>query len=56
VRTYSPHYGGYSTGIEPYASWYKAHEEPLMSDREFLGEDDFTLELTDFRARFGPPR
>jgi len=56
VRTYSPHYGDFSTAVADYAGWYKAHEEPAMSDSEFLGEDDFVIELTDFRARFGPPR
>jgi hypothetical protein len=56
VRTYSPHYGGHSTEIKDYASWYKEWEDPKLSDHEFMGEDEFALELTDFRARFGAPR
>lgn len=55
VRTYSPHYRGSSTAIADYAAWYKAHEAPGMSDPEFLEQDDFTIELTDFRERFGAP-
>jgi len=55
VRTYSPHYRAYSTALESYAAWYKPHEEPEMTDAEFLKEDDFVIELGDFRSRFGPP-
>jgi hypothetical protein len=56
VRTYSPDYGGTSRQIEGYADWYKAHEEPGMSDGEYLEEDDLVHELVGFRSRFGPPR
>ncbi len=56
VRSYSAHYGAFSTELPGYAAWYKAHEDPQLGDAEFLGEDDFTLALPDFRARFGPPR
>ncbi len=56
VRSYSAHYGGYSTELPAYASWYKAHEDPKLSDADFLQEDDFTLDLHGFRERFGPPR
>jgi hypothetical protein len=56
VRTYSPHYRAYADELETYAAWYKAHEEPAMDDAAFVAEDAFTLELADFRARFGPPR
>lgn len=56
VRSYSAHYGGYSNELPAYASWYKAHEDPQLGDSEFLGEDDFALDLRDFRERFGPPR
>ena len=55
VRTYSPHYGGYSTTVDGYAEWYRAHEEPGMTDEEYLKEDDFVIELADFRSRFGMP-
>jgi hypothetical protein len=56
VRTYSTHYKAYSTDLPDYAAWYKAHEKPTLTDAQFLGEDDFSLTLDDFRARFGPPR
>jgi hypothetical protein len=56
VRTYSPHYGGHSTELDGYARWYKKYEDPGLTDAEFLGEDEFTLELPDFRERFGAPR
>jgi hypothetical protein len=56
VRTYSAHYGGHSTEVENYASWYRKYEDPELSDLEFMGEDEFMLELGDFRQRFGAPR
>ena len=55
VRTYSTHYKAYSSELPGYAQWYRRWEQPQMSDAEFLAADDFTLELTDFRARFGAP-
>lgn len=55
VRTYSTFYKAFSTDIPKYASWYKAEERPTYTDEEFLAEDDFRIELSDFRARFGPP-
>jgi hypothetical protein len=55
VRTYSAHYGGHSTDIKDYASWYRKYEDPELDDLEFMGEDEFTLELADFRQRFGAP-
>lgn len=54
VRTYSPHYGGFSVDFENYANWYKAQEKPDATDAEFMMADDFTLQLTDFRSRFTP--
>jgi hypothetical protein len=56
VRTYSTHYRAYSSELPNYAQWYREREQPAMSDEEFLRADEFTLELTDFRQRFGPTR
>jgi hypothetical protein len=53
VRTYSTHYRAYSSELPTYAQWYRPHEQPSMSDEEFLRADEFTLELADFRERFG---
>lgn len=52
VRTYSTHYKKFSADIPQYSQWYKAHEHPEMSDAEFAAQDDFVLELSDFRPRF----
>lgn len=52
VKTYSTHYKKLS-GEEPnYANWYRHVEQPKMTDTEFSAADDFTIPLTDFRARF----
>jgi hypothetical protein len=56
VRTYSTHYDAYSSELPQYAQWYKPREQPQMSDGEFLRADEFTLELRDFRTRFGAAR
>ena len=53
IRTYSTHYRAYSSALPSYAQWYKQREQPNMSDEEFLRADEFTLELADFRQRFG---
>jgi hypothetical protein len=55
VRTYSSHYKKFSTELSEYPAWYKADEKPQLTDAEFHAQDDFRLELTDFRARFGGP-
>jgi hypothetical protein len=55
VRTYSTSYLVGSRELETYAAWYREHEQPEMTDAEFNAADDFEIELTDFRARFGPP-
>jgi hypothetical protein len=55
VRTYSTHYKKHSTEAPSYAQWYKAQEKPKLSDEEFLRQDEFRIELGDFRARFGTP-
>ena len=52
VKTYSTHYGASSRETDEYAAWYKAGEKPDLSDEAFHDEDDYALELSDFRARF----
>ncbi len=52
VRTYSTHYNAEAHDLPHYASWYKSVEHPGMSDEQFLDQDDFTLALDDFTARF----
>jgi hypothetical protein len=56
VRTYSTHYKAFSGDLPSYAAWYRHHEQPIMTDAEFLAADDFTIPLDDFRARYGAPR
>lgn len=56
VRTFSTHYGKLSSEIASYADWYRDHEQPQMSDTEFLAADSFVINLEDFRERFGAPR
>jgi hypothetical protein len=53
VRTYSSHYGVYSSELATYAEWYKADEQPDMTDEQFAAADEFTIELSDFYSRFG---
>ncbi|MFK7732091.1 MAG: hypothetical protein AB8B48_10790 [Pseudomonadales bacterium] len=52
VKTYSSHYKKYSAQEENYATWYRGHEQPAMSDEEFYQADDFRIELPDFHSRF----
>lgn len=57
VRTWSTHYKAFSTDLKDYAAWYKGHEgQAETPDEEYLKRDDFTVQLTDFHARFGRPR
>ena len=56
VRTYSTYYKKYSNEIAEYADWYRDLEQPDMTDEEFNAADHFTLELVDFKARFGEPK
>jgi hypothetical protein len=53
VRTYSTYYHAYSGRLPTYVAWYKADEKPGLSDQEFLAGEEFTVELSDFRKRFG---
>ena len=55
VRTYSTHYKQFSSEFANYAAHYRDHEQPGMSDAAFLAEEEFTLALPDFVARFGKP-
>ncbi len=52
VKTYSSHYRKYSAQETNYAKWYRAHEQPAMSDEEFYKADDFRIDLPDFHQRF----
>lgn len=52
VKTYSSAYGKYSGDTAQYAQWYRAGEQPQMSDEEFYQHADFVIDLDDFRARF----
>src|SRR3546814_15332893 len=56
VSTYSTHFHSSSERMPTYAALYRPHEQPTMSDPAFLGEENFTLRLEDFRQRFGPAR
>ncbi|MEZ4355756.1 MAG: serine/threonine protein phosphatase [Myxococcota bacterium] len=55
MRTYSTHYGVLSSELPEYAAWYRPHEQPKMSDAEFLAAEEYEIVMRDFRARFGPP-
>jgi hypothetical protein len=54
VKTYSSHYGQYSSDMDRYALWYKQNEQPAMSDVEFHLADDFVISLDGFASRFTP--
>lgn len=56
VRTYSTYYKKYSIDMPEYADWYRSFEQPDMTDEEFNAADHFTIELVDFKARFGEPK
>lgn len=56
VRTYSSHYRRFSGEVPQYADWYREHEQPEMTDVEFLEAEDYEILLVDFRERFGLPR
>lgn len=54
VRTWSPHYGKFSSELPQYAAWYKASDgQEHLSDQDFLKRDDFTITLDGFHQRFG---
>ncbi|MEZ5502357.1 MAG: metallophosphoesterase [Halioglobus sp.] len=56
VKTYSPHYDAFSDDLTTYAQWYKDIEQPAMTDQQFYQADSYTIDMDDFRARFGSPR
>lgn len=56
VKTWSSHYRSFSRDLPDYARWYREHEQPGMTDAEFHGADDFTLDLQGFRQRFRRPQ
>mgnify|MGYP001561793781 CR=1 FL=1 len=56
VQTWSSHYRKHASELDSYAQWYRQREQPKASDSEFLAMEEFTIELSDFRERFGPPR
>ena len=53
VKTYSRYFVKFSSEVEEYADWYKAREQPNLSDLEFYAADDFVIRLEDFNERFG---
>jgi hypothetical protein len=55
VKTFSSYFGQISGEVENYANWYKAREQPGLSDPEFYAADDFIIRLDDFFQRFGMP-
>ena len=52
VRTYSAHHRKASDETLDYIRWYKAEEQPQLSDEANLAGDDIRIDLIDFRARF----
>lgn len=56
VRTYSTYFNMFSSELPTYAAWYRPGEQPGMTDAEFLAAEEFTLQLDDFRTRFGAPK
>ncbi|WP_371432302.1 serine/threonine protein phosphatase [Novosphingobium sp.] len=56
VRTYSTAYKKQSRDTAEYAAWYKAVEKPRLTDAQFHDQEDFTIDLTGFRQRFGAPK
>ena len=56
VRTYSTYYEKFSIDMPEYVSWYRDLEQPNMTDQEFIDADHFTIELNDFKKRFGEPQ
>ncbi|MCB2047299.1 MAG: metallophosphoesterase [Novosphingobium sp.] len=53
VKTYSTYYKKLSSKTKDYAKWYRDHEQPGMTDKQFHAADEFVIPLTDFVKRFG---
>ena len=56
MQTYSTYYEKYSSELSTYSAWYREHEQPEMTDEEFLAAEEYELVLHDFRIRFGSPQ
>ena len=56
VETYSTYYDKMSGETETYADWYKAIEQPEMSDEDFYAADDYAVDLEGFKTRFAEAR
>ena len=52
-KTYSTHCKKFSGDLADYASWYPPHEQPMMTDAEFLGADDPTASEIPEEPRVG---
>lgn len=52
VKTYSSHYKKFSDEVSNYPAWYKANENPKVTDSEFFALDSYTIDLSDFNNRF----
>ena len=55
VSTYSTYYDQTSGEMTDYAARYRDHEQPDMTDEQFLAAEEFEIVLEDFRSRFGIP-
>ena len=53
VRTYSTHYKKLSSKTKQYAKWYRDHEQPGMTDKQFHAADEFAIPLAGFVERLG---
>ena len=56
VETYSTYYEKMSRKTATYAEWYKAAEQPQMTDEEFHNADDYAVMLDGFSERFAGAR
>jgi hypothetical protein len=56
METYSTYYEKFSGELAEYSGWYREHEQPGMSDEEFLAAEAYEIVLKDFRDRFGAPQ
>ena len=55
VETYSTYYQQKSSEMPEYVDRYRDHEQPNMTDEQFLEAEEFEVVLEDFRERFGMP-
>lgn len=52
ISTYSTVYKANAVQLPTYSAFYKAKEKPKLTDKEFVGEEEFTLTLDGFAERF----